>query len=380
MTSLNLDPESMVQIQYQVGGIIDDVAISTLKLNLAAINDGGRSTANTHLNELKSVLNNKKQFIGFLTGPGGSGKSRVINALRAYAKNLCTQLRVTCDRRTIITTAITGTAAVGIGGETTCSACSLRTNLHNIKHNEDFDNSVMVIVDEVSFMNKTDFENLNRHLNIICDADESKEKFGNLQVLLAGDFAQLPPPKATPLYQCKNLDLWEDHVNTYLPLNSNHRFKEDKRWGDILSKFRSDGPSQGDVDFINSKVIEDGTEIPANATYAVYKNKNRCAINEAIFKKYLEKNHTNNPEDIPKNAICIMSSITKLKRKTHYEDCPDIIKNIVHASCSDIHVHKSGNESAFIDPMLKLYFERPTMINENVNVEKAVPMVLLLNL
>ena len=151
----------MVQIRYQVGGIIEDVAISTLKLNLTAINDIVRLTTNTHLNELKNVLNNKNQFIGFLTGPGGSGKSRVINALQAYAKNLCTQLRVTCDQRTIITTAITGTAAVSIGGETTCSACSLRTNLHNIKHNEDFDNSVMVIVDEVSFMNKTDFENLN---------------------------------------------------------------------------------------------------------------------------------------------------------------------------------------------------------------------------
>ena len=122
---------------------------------------------------MRSVLNNKKQFIGFLTGPGGSGKSRVINALRAYTKNLCIQLRVTCDRRTIITTAITGTAAVGIGGETTCSACSLRTKPHNLKYNEDFDNSVMVIVDEVSFMNRKDFENLNQHLNILCDADKS---------------------------------------------------------------------------------------------------------------------------------------------------------------------------------------------------------------
>ena len=372
MASLDLSPDTMVKIQYQAGATTVYVAISTLKLNLAAINDGGRSTTNTHLNELKSVLNNKKQFIGFLTGPGGSGKSRVINALRAYAKNLCTQLRVTCDRRTIITTAITGTAAVGIGGETTCSACSLRTKLHNLKHNEDFDNSVMVIVDEVSFMNKMDFENLNRNLNIICDADESREKFGNLQVLLAGDFAQLPPPKSTPLYNCKKLDLWEDHVNTYLPLKSNHRFKEDEHWGEILSKFRTDGPTQGDVDFINSKVIEDSTQLPENATYAVFKNKNRCAINEAIFKKYLERNHNNDPLDIPKNSICIMSSITQLKRKTHYEDCPDIIKNILHSSCSDIHVHRSGNESCFIDPMLKLYFKRPVMINENVDVGNAV--------
>ena len=212
--SLNLPPDTMVQIRYLGSGTDDVKLITTLKLNLAAINDGGRSTANTHLNELRSVLNNKNQFIRFLSGPGGSGKSRVINALRAYAKNLCIQLRVTCDRRTIITTAITGTAAVGIGGETTFSACSLRTKPHNLKYSEKFDNSVMVIVDEVSFMNKKDFENLNRHLNVLCDADGSKEKFGNLQVLLAGDFAQLPPPKSAPLYECKNLHLWDNYMNT----------------------------------------------------------------------------------------------------------------------------------------------------------------------
>ena len=92
-------------------------------------------------------------------------------------------------------------------------------------------------------------------------------------------------------------------MNTYLPLKSNHRFKQDKHWGDILSKFRSDGPSQRDVDFINTKVVEDSTQMPENATYAVYKNRNRCAINEATFKKYLENNHTNNPQDIPKNQF-----------------------------------------------------------------------------
>ena len=67
-----------------------------------------------------------------------------------------------------------------------------------------------------------------------------------------------------------------------------------------------------------------------------------------------------------------MSSITQLKRKTHFEDCPDIINNILHSSCSDIHVHKSGNKSTFIDPMLKLYNERLMMINENIDVEHDV--------
>lgn len=68
------------------------------------------------------------------------------------------------------------------------------------------------------------------------------------------------------------------------------------------------------------------------------KNINNCAINETIFKKYLKTNQRKDPHDIQDNSICIMSSITKLKRKTHFEECPGIIKNIVHSSSSDIYV------------------------------------------
>ena len=83
LASLTLPSDTLVvDIQYESGRTAN-VPISIVKLNLAAINDGGRSTANINLNELRDVLNNRKQFIGFLTGPGGTGKSRVINALRA---------------------------------------------------------------------------------------------------------------------------------------------------------------------------------------------------------------------------------------------------------------------------------------------------------
>lgn len=102
---------------------------------------------------------------------------------------------------------IIGTAAVGIRDETSCSAFGLRKHLNNIKPSEEFENSIMVIVDEVSFMNETDFENLNCHLNILCDADESNDKFENLQVLFDDGFAQLPPPKAKSLCEYNNLDL-----------------------------------------------------------------------------------------------------------------------------------------------------------------------------
>ena len=35
-----------------------------------------------------------------------------------------------------------------------------------------------------------DFESLDSHLNILCDVERNK-KFGDIQVVLAGDFGQL---------------------------------------------------------------------------------------------------------------------------------------------------------------------------------------------
>ena len=109
--------------------------------------------------------------------------------------------------------------------------------------------------------------------------------------------------------------------------------------GDIWSKFKSEGSSQKYGDFINREYIyiEDGTQIPGNVTYAMYKNIKCYAMNKAIFKK-METNQRKDPHDIPDNSIFITSFITYLKRKTHFEECLHIIKNIIHSSCCDIHV------------------------------------------
>ena len=86
-------------------------------------------------------MKGKTQFVVFLTGPGGTGKSRVIDGVRDYAKSLCKQLDVKFDQRTIITTALTGTAAVNIKGETTASACQIKKNKENLDKEQDYKNS-----------------------------------------------------------------------------------------------------------------------------------------------------------------------------------------------------------------------------------------------
>ena len=67
-------------------------------------------------------MNNKDQFICFMSGAGGTGKSRVIHLVCHYCKMLCEELSVEFTKQTIVVTAMTGTAAVNINGETTHAA------------------------------------------------------------------------------------------------------------------------------------------------------------------------------------------------------------------------------------------------------------------
>ena len=60
-----------------------------------------------------------------LHGPGGSGKSHVVNVVMMYAKFFCENLEHRFTKRTIVDTALSGVAATLIGGETTHSESGL---------------------------------------------------------------------------------------------------------------------------------------------------------------------------------------------------------------------------------------------------------------
>ena len=62
---------------------------------------------------------------------------------------------------------------------------------------DDWDDAViMVVVDAISFITRPDFERFDKVLNAKFDAPGSSI-FGNLQMVFAGAFCQLKPPKKT---------------------------------------------------------------------------------------------------------------------------------------------------------------------------------------
>jgi ABC-type lipoprotein export system ATPase subunit len=81
-----------------------------------------RQTKNT-FRALKG--SDSEQLLCLVHGPGGSGKSRVINLVQAYAKSYCEELNHPYTLKTIIMTAMSGVEATLLHGETFHSVFAL---------------------------------------------------------------------------------------------------------------------------------------------------------------------------------------------------------------------------------------------------------------
>jgi len=131
----------------------------------------------------------------FITGPGGTGKTRLIKYFVDYMESRSIKYQV-C--------AMTGCAALLLG----CNARTLhswsgiklaRGNfevilsavLRNIKAVNAWKSVKVLIVDEVSMMSKKIFELIDRLARII--KKDSGRPFGGIQIVFTGDFFQLPP-------------------------------------------------------------------------------------------------------------------------------------------------------------------------------------------
>ena len=312
--------------------------------------------------EILKLHNRKHQFIAFLSGAGGTGKSKVIHTVKEYCKKLCDNLNVEFNQRTIVVTALTGVAAVSINGETTSKACGLNSK-NEVSFDEEWENTIMIIVDEISFASKSDIEKLNENLRLKMDLSR-RCNYGNLHVLFAGDFFQLKPINGKPLYLYKSFDLWYKAVNIFLELKTNHRFHEDPEHGNILQKFRNSKLSKDDVRKYNKRVIceyNDITEddLPDDLVIAVKRNKDRNAIHDAMFVKHLQNTHSKDASVTPPmHTICVMASNLSWKTgQRSYKEMTKFGKDIIYTSCGDDHIRTDGaSKSKCIDPNLKLYY------------------------
>jgi len=127
-----------------------------------------------------------------LTGQAGSGKSWTINEFVKQAKK---------HRKKIVVTATTGLASSHIGGQTihSWSGIGLDNYLHedyiytmSETRKKDIRKTDVLIIDEISMMHDYNLDMVDEAMRLIRENDKP---FGGIQVILVGDFFQLPPVK-----------------------------------------------------------------------------------------------------------------------------------------------------------------------------------------
>lgn len=153
------------------------------------LNKGQQKIFDIVVKERKSV---------FFTGPAGSGKTALLNNMIDALKN-----KPYITDENIYVTASTGIAAINIGGttlhsyvgtglvdENTVPGNVLKKVIRNPKSRMKILSTKILIIDEVSMIHKYYFDLIDF---IIRNIKKNDKPFGGIQVIITGDFYQLPP-------------------------------------------------------------------------------------------------------------------------------------------------------------------------------------------
>ena len=223
----------------------------------------------------------------FLTGPAGSGKTYLLNQYIEYLHEHGVGVAVTAS---------TGIAATHIGGQTihswsgmgvrdTLADDELEKVIKNDRIKRNLKKTKVLIIDEVSMLHAHQLDMIER---ITRHAIDFTKPFGGLQVILCGDFFQLPPVSRggfggndkTFAYEC---DAWEEGEFQICYLEEQFRQNEDSLL-DILNAIRS-GEANENVKIPLRARYRKEPEGPVRPTRLYVRNKNVDTINQSELDK-----------------------------------------------------------------------------------------------
>ncbi|MEI8097049.1 MAG: AAA family ATPase [Candidatus Moraniibacteriota bacterium] len=220
----------------------------------------------------------------FLTGEAGSGKTHIINQYTEYLRNHEIDFAVTAS---------TGIAATHIHGMTIHSWSGIGVH-HELDDNElkhiaenryvakRIKRAKVLIIDEISML---DGKVLTLVERVCRKVRKLKLPFGGLQVILVGDFFQLPPvaTKGTEIEFAFDSDAWQGLAPTVCYLTEQHR-QEDKTFLDILSAIRSNTFDEMHFESLSERIISK-EELPDDMTRLFSHNTNVDTINTKELSK-----------------------------------------------------------------------------------------------
>lgn len=175
------------------------------------------------IEEIISLVNKGENI--FITGGGGVGKSYILGKLKNHYKN------------DLAITSTTGISALNIDGQTIHSWAGIGIA------NKPIDQVVSAIrksptaykriilaeklaIDEISMLDNLTFEYIDR---VLRQVRENNEPFGGIQIILVGDFFQLPPVGLGTIKDkdfCFNSESWNELDLVTILLKKVHRQKD----------------------------------------------------------------------------------------------------------------------------------------------------------
>ena len=205
----------------------------------------------------------------FLTGGGGVGKSFTINHLVATER---------AKGRRVAVCASTGVAADHIGGVTLHSLLGQGLALEPLEHllqrarvnhklRAKWLRIDLLVVDEVSMLDPVFFEKVDHVVRALRNQRETV--FGGVQLLLAGDFYQLPPVDRDRLIAsssvatfCFQTQTWKDAVHATVELTHSFRQAGDHAFLELLNRARVGEYTLDDIDTLAGRLHVDLSATP----------------------------------------------------------------------------------------------------------------------
>ncbi len=172
----------------------------------------------------------------FLTGPAGTGKSFALREIIKWATESSIPFGVTAS---------TGSAALLLGGRTLHSYLGIGLGKGEVQDlvrrmlaKKDM-NMVrnlqtvrLLIIDEISMINNDLFDKVSKYL---CVLRKDSRPFGGVQIVLCGDFFQLPPVEPDYAFLC---DEWDRCDLAVCMLQHSFRQESDTVFGSMLMELR----------------------------------------------------------------------------------------------------------------------------------------------
>ena len=194
----------------------------------------------------------------FLTGEPGAGKSYTVNSYVAYLRAHGVEPAITAS---------TGIAATHIHGMTIHSWSGIGIRKHLSPYDVEtlaateylhrrISNAKVLIIDEVSMIDAATLD----AVNVVCQAIRQHDApFGGLQVVLVGDFFQLPPVVSRggePAEFAFFSRAWKDMSPLVCYLTEQHR-QSDDRLLSLLSAIRNNTSMAPHMALLESRLITD---------------------------------------------------------------------------------------------------------------------------